>query len=76
MLPWQSTPIAQIHCLVAHQALVADLHPQRVEIDHRIHRLQRPVLPVGDFLQNRVRDRGDQRRGNLDAIRGSCKTAF
>ena len=31
--------------LVADQALVADLHPQRVEEDDGINRVERPVLP-------------------------------
>jgi hypothetical protein len=41
--------------LVAHQALVPDFDPQRIEEDKRIARLQRTVLPFDDRLQNRVR---------------------
>src|SRR5215207_8614340 len=46
--------------LVADQAFIADLDPQRIEEDQRIHRLERPVLPLADGLEHRVPDRRDQ----------------
>ncbi len=52
----------QIHRLVANQAFVADLHPKRVEVNHRVQRLQRPVLPGSNLLEHRIRDRRNQRR--------------
>ena len=54
--------------LVADQALVADLDPQRVEEDQRIDRLQRPGLPGGDLLQHGIRHRADQVGRDLDAV--------
>src|SRR5690606_6044111 len=46
--------------LVAHMPAIADLHDQRVEVDHRVERLERPLLPgqdlVADLLDD-VRDR-------------------
>ena len=54
--------------LVAHQTFVADFHPQRVEKHQRITRLQRPVLPFADRLQNRVGHRRDQIGRNLEPI--------
>src|SRR5206468_11715796 len=54
--------------LVAHQALVADLDPQRVKENQRIDRLQRAGLPGRDLLQHRVSDRADQVGRDVDAI--------
>lgn len=50
--------------------LVTDLDHQRVEVDHRVERLQRPVLPRGDLVGHRfghirdglMRQVGPQRR--------------
>ena len=53
---------------VAHQALVADFDPQRVEEDQRIARLQRAVLPFANRFQNRVRHRRDQIGRNFEPI--------
>src|SRR5437764_10923292 len=54
--------------LVAHQALVADLDPQRVKENQGIDRLQRAGLPGRDLLQHRVSDRADQVGRDVDAI--------
>ena len=54
--------------LVADQALVADFHPQRVEEDDRINRIERPVLPLPDLLENGIGDPADQIGRDLDAI--------
>src|SRR5262249_42966442 len=51
--------------LVAHQPLVADLDPQRVEENHRV---ERPVLPFANLLEDRVGDPADQIGRNLDAV--------
>jgi hypothetical protein len=57
-----------VHRLVADQALVPDLHPQRVEEHQRADRLQRPRLPSGNLIQHRVGHRADQVGRYLDAI--------
>lgn len=63
-------PDGQVHRLVAHQALVADLHPQHVEVHERVDGLQGAVLPRRDLLDHRVgdRDHRDQRRRHPDAV--------
>ena len=48
-LPSGSTPRARQIALLRTTAVFLDLHAQRVEEDHRVHRLQRPRLPGGDF---------------------------
>jgi len=53
---------------VAHQALVADLDPQRVEEDDRIDRVERPVLPFPNLLEHGVGDPADQIGGDLDPV--------
>ena len=47
----------QVHHLVTHYALVADLHPQRVEVHDRVDHLQWAVLPCRDVLEHGVGDR-------------------
>jgi hypothetical protein len=47
---------------------IADLHHQRVDEDHRIHPIQRPGLPLGQFLDDGVGDSRDQVRRDLDVI--------
>jgi len=54
--------------LVANQALVADLDAQGVEKHQGIARLQWPVLPFRDRLQNRVGDRRNQVRRHFEAV--------
>src|SRR5713226_9564378 len=54
--------------LVAHQPLVADLDPQRIEENHRINRIERPALPFPNFLENRIGDPADQIGGNFDPV--------
>ena len=54
--------------LVAHGSLVAHLDADRIEKHHRIQRLQRTRLPLGDLRSHCVGDRADQLRRNLRAI--------
>lgn len=59
--------------LVAHVRPVADLDDDRVEVDHRVERLQRAVLPgqdlfedlVDDVADRLVRQLGPDRRGEV-----------
>jgi hypothetical protein len=55
-------------CLVAHGAFVADLAHDGVEIDHRIHRVEWPHLPLLQFVEHGIGDRRDQVRRNLHLI--------
>jgi len=55
--------------LVANEPFVADFDPQRVEENQRIHRFQRPVLPFGHGLQNRVGHRRNEIGRDLQAIK-------
>jgi hypothetical protein len=54
--------------LVTDQALTPDLDPERVEEHQRIACLERPVLPFGDRLQDRVGDGRDEIGGDVDPI--------
>lgn len=58
----------EVYGLVAAQSLVADRHPERVEVDDRVGRFQRPVLPRGNLVDDAVRHRRDQVRRYLDAV--------
>jgi hypothetical protein len=54
---------------------LADLDVHTVDEDHRIHRVQRPVLPVGHALHDPVGDGGDGLLGHprvvhLGQVRG------
>jgi hypothetical protein len=53
---------------VADHALVADLHPDRVEKDERIDRIERPLLPDRHLVEHRVGHRRDQVRRHVDAV--------
>src|SRR5512132_801711 len=57
-----------IDSLVADQAVVADLDLQRVETDDGKNRIERPVLPLPDYLQHRVRNPADQVGRDPDAV--------
>jgi hypothetical protein len=48
--------------LIADGAFVPNLDPERVEKDQGVERLERAVLPFGNFVQHVVRDRADQIR--------------
>jgi hypothetical protein len=48
--------------LAAHRALVAHLDAQGIEEDQGVERLERAVLPFGDFLKDGVGRRADQVR--------------
>src|SRR5215470_11338712 len=52
----------------AHQPVVADLDPQRVEKDYRIKRVERPVLPFPDLIEYCIGNPADQIGRDLDAI--------
>src|SRR3954463_7099035 len=43
-----------VNGLVLDQTLVADFDPQRVEEDHWIDRIERPVLPLADLIEHGV----------------------
>lgn len=49
-------------------AVVADLDPQRVEEHHRIHRLERAVLPAQRLGHHFVGDRADEIGRDLSAL--------
>jgi hypothetical protein len=53
-------PECDMHRLVANEALVLGLHPQCVEEDQGIHRLQWPRLPGRNLVQHGVSNRADQ----------------
>src|ERR1700722_15419768 len=69
LVPSGVTPSRDIDGLVANEPLVADFDPQRVEENQRIHRFQRPVLPFGHRLQNRVGHRRNEIGRDLQAIK-------
>lgn len=50
--------------------LVTDLHHQRVELDHRVERLQPTVLPRGDLGHHRFGHIRDRLMRQLGAQRG------
>jgi len=50
----------EVDRLVADRALVADLHPQGIEEHQGIDYLERPILPLGDLVQDGVGHRADQ----------------
>src|SRR5512134_1714474 len=58
-----------VHRFVANQAVVADFDPERVEEDHGINRIERPVLPLPNLLENGIGDPADQIGRDLDAIK-------
>ena len=55
--------------LVTHVAAVTDLDHDGVEVDHRIQRLQRTLLPGEDLLSDGVDDLRDRLMGQLGADR-------
>src|SRR5680860_1711479 len=57
--------------LVPHRVRVLDLHHQRVEVDDRIERVQRPGLPLLELLGDRLGDVGDRLVGQVGAQRPS-----
>ena len=63
-------PDRDVGGLVADLVAVADLHHQRVEVDDRIDRLQRPRLPRLHLRGDRLGDVGDRLVGQLGAERG------
>ena len=53
-----------------HVRAVADLDHQRVEVEHRVERLERAGLPLLDLFQDGVGDVGDRLVGQLGTQRG------
>jgi hypothetical protein len=53
---------------VAHQPLVANLDPQRVKKDHRIDRVERPVLPLAHLVEHGIGDPADQIGRDLNRV--------
>ena len=53
--------------LVHHVRAVADFDHQRVDVDDRIHRVQRPGLPGSYLVEHGVGDRGDRVVADLHA---------
>ena len=50
------------------RAALADLQDERVEEDHRVDVVERPLLPLAHVLHNRVGDAADQVAADLDAV--------
>ena len=57
-----------VHRLVADQPFIPDLNPQGIEEHQRIDCFQGAGLPGCDLLQNRVGDRADQIRRDIDPV--------
>jgi membrane protein DedA with SNARE-associated domain len=58
----------QVRGLVGDYPGVAHLDADRVDVQDRIDRVDRPVLPGGDLLGDHVGDSGDRRRRHLGAV--------
>ena len=58
----------QVDGLVPDHALVADLDSQCIEEDHRIDRIERPVLPLAHLVQHGIGDPADQVGRDVDGI--------
>jgi hypothetical protein len=54
--------------LVADNAFVADIHPQRVKEHQRIGRIKRPLLPCRHLVKHRIGHRADQVGRHLHAL--------
>lgn len=65
---WPPGTQRQVDGFILDRALVADLQAQRVEIDDRIHRFERALLPLRHFLQHLVGNGRDQVRRHLGAV--------
>jgi len=52
---------AQVGGPIDHRAAGADLHDQGVDVEDRVHRVERPRLPLVELLDDAVGDLGDQR---------------
>jgi hypothetical protein len=58
----------QVDRLVAYHGVLADLDPQRVEEDDRVHRFQRAGLPGADLGHHGVGDAADELRRHVHAV--------
>ena len=66
--PSTVTPKREVAGPALHGAALADLQHQRVEEDHRVDVVQRPLLPLTHVLHDRVGDAADQVATDLDAV--------
>lgn len=65
LTPSVSTPTAMWAWRFTVPVLVPDLHHHSVQKDHRVERLQRPVLPLSDLVQHGLGDIADGLMGQL-----------
>ena len=61
----RSVAVRDVGVAVDHPVLVPDLHHHSVQKDHRAERLQRPVLPLSDFVHHGLGDIADGLMGQL-----------
>src|SRR5262249_21933921 len=57
-----------VNGFVPDQAFVPDLDPQGIEKDHRIHGIERSVLPLPDLVQDRIGDPADEVGRDLGSV--------
>ncbi len=56
LIPDMLTPMAMVVRLVRDSPLIFDFHLQRVEIQNRIERIERTLLPQSNFINNGIGD--------------------
>ena len=61
-------PERQVAGAALHRPVLADLQHQRVEEDHRVDVLQRPLRPRADVVHDRVGDLADQLAADLHPV--------
>src|SRR3954469_16365994 len=61
-------PEREIAGAVLHRAVLADADHHRVEVDDRVHLLERPGAPRGDVFEHRVGDPADRVAADLGAV--------
>ena len=66
LTPSVSTPTAMWAWRFTVPVLVPDLHHHSVQKDHRVERLQRPVLPLSDLVHHGLGDIADGLMGQLN----------
>jgi hypothetical protein len=67
-LALERDPEREVAGAVAHRAVLFDLHLQRVEVDDRVDRLERPGAPRGDVSEHGVGDAADRVAADLGAV--------
>lgn len=68
LAPVRANAQCQVNGLVPDRAFIANLQPQRIKIDDRIHRLQGSGLPQFDFGQHFVGNGGNQIGGDFQPV--------